>query len=445
MQQSSSPPYSPLAAYDPAAMELARGLLAPSVAAADNTKAFMQAFLQMNPLLRPGLGWIEAGADTCGRLFRDHSINHPDWPFDYEQVWASPFCRLLRVPCKGKKMSGPIIVFTPKSGHRSQLAIETVMDLSERRDVLVTDWVNPRYIPASAGPYALDPHEITHYINIMEQVPGAHAFFICQPCVPGLAAVAVMEESGHPAVPKSIILMNGPVDPGRDETEITRKLRGLGVDWMEANLIHRIPSGPGAGREVTPGDFMLASFVLPNWETHAKAGFENFMNVWKGKTKAVRRHDTFYAEFLRTVPLHGRYSIETGRNFIERRLAKGTLPYKGTPVKLREIRRPRMLTIVGEKDPIAPKAQTEAAHELCSGLPAGQKHHRTVRRGKHYLFSGLRWRRAAMATIEGFIEHCESGGASLHLAPAVDASRFNIIFLQKARVLRQQARKAVFN
>ena len=42
--------------------------------------------------------------------------------------------------------------------------------------------------------------------------PGAHVVAVCQPCVPALAAAAIMAEDDHPAAPHSLTLMAGPID-----------------------------------------------------------------------------------------------------------------------------------------------------------------------------------------------------------------------------------------
>ena len=50
--------------------------------------------------------------------------------------------------------------------------------------------------------------------------PGSHLVAICQPCVAALAAVAVMAEDNHPAMPRSLTLMAGPIDCRINPTEV---------------------------------------------------------------------------------------------------------------------------------------------------------------------------------------------------------------------------------
>ena len=52
--------------------------------------------------------------------------------------------------------------------------------------------------------------DIEHRQPLLE--PGAHVLAVCQPCVPTLAAVALMAEDQHVATPASMVLMAGPID-----------------------------------------------------------------------------------------------------------------------------------------------------------------------------------------------------------------------------------------
>jgi polyhydroxyalkanoate depolymerase len=90
------------------------------------------------------------------------------------------------------------------SGHFSTLLRSTVQTLLCDHDVYITDWKNARDVPRSAGPFGFDDY-VDYVITFFQEMgPGAHLLSVCQPCVPALAAVAIMAEDKDPATPRSM-------------------------------------------------------------------------------------------------------------------------------------------------------------------------------------------------------------------------------------------------
>jgi len=68
------------------------------------------------------------------------------------------------------------------------------------------------------------------------------------------------------------------------------------------------------------------------------------------------------------------------------------------------IRRVAMLTIEGEHDDISGVGQTEAAHRITTGIPAGRKAHYLQPKVGHYgVFNGSRFRAEIAPRIADFI------------------------------------------
>jgi poly(3-hydroxybutyrate) depolymerase len=68
------------------------------------------------------------------------------------------------------------------------------------------------------------------------------------------------------------------------------------------------------------------------------------------------------------------------------------------------IHRTALLTIEGELGRHFRERPTEAAHGLCTGIPAGKREHLLVPRvGRYGIFSGRRWREAIGPRIRDFI------------------------------------------
>ena len=64
--------------------------------------------------------------------------------------------------------------------------------------MFVADWRNARDVPPSAGRFGLDEY-IEHLMAFLEAVGGgAHLMAVCQPCVPAIAATALMAEDTTP-------------------------------------------------------------------------------------------------------------------------------------------------------------------------------------------------------------------------------------------------------
>ena len=74
-------------------------------------------------------------------------------------------------------------------------------------------------------------------------------------------------------------------------------------------------------------------------------------------------------------------------------LPKGELTHRGQRVDCTAVKKTALMTVEGERDDICGLGQTEAAHDLCSGIPVDE-HYNYVQPGVgHYgVFSGTRWR-----------------------------------------------------
>jgi poly(3-hydroxybutyrate) depolymerase len=69
-----------------------------------------------------------------------------------------------------------------------------------------------------------------------------------------------------------------------------------------------------------------------------------------------------------------------------------------------DIKSTALFTIEGELDDISGSGQTQAAHDLCTGIPKGKKKHLTAVGVGHYgIFSGRRWREVIYPQIRDFI------------------------------------------
>ena len=80
-----------------------------------------------------------------------------------------------------------------------------------------------------------------------------------------------------------------------------------------------------------------------------------------------------------------------------------------------DIKTTAVLTVEGELDDISGSGQTEAAHDLCSGVPSHQHKHLEAKGAGHYgIFSGRRWRDVVYPVVKRFIlEHNSSAPSAV--------------------------------
>jgi poly(3-hydroxybutyrate) depolymerase len=287
-----------------------------------------------------------------------------------------------------------VLVVAPLSGHFATLLADTVRTLVADHDVYVTDWHNARQVPLHEGRFGLDEYvdQLIRFIDLLG--PGTHLVAVCQPCVPTLAAVALMAQRNHPAQPRSMTLMAGPIDCRVNPTQVNELATGKPIEWFERNLISRVPwRYPGAMRRVYPGFLQLAAFMSMNPERHRQAFRDLYRHLCDGEESAAAATRRFYEEYFAVNDLPAEFYLETvQRVFQAFDLARGTLRVHGELVEPAAIRRTALFTVEGERDDICSIGQTVAAHDLCSGIrPYMKSHHVQVGVGHYGVFSGRRW------------------------------------------------------
>ncbi len=380
---------------------------------------YAEATEPMRSLARAGMGLGHAltGLDKFG-LFNDLTalleltargkLSHTRPPYDIHQVPVAgvpaavreetvlslPFCDLVHFAKQGVPAQPRVLVVAPLSGHFATLLRNTVETLSRDHDVYITDWKNARDVPASLGRFGFDDY-VDYVIQCLEAIgPGAHLLAVCQPCVQALAAVSLMAEDRHPAEPRSMTLMAGPLDVRIDPTVVNKLAFAHPISWFEQRLISRVPWWlPGGGRRVYPGFVQLFAFMSMNMDRHTGAHRDLYRHLAAGRTAEADAIKRFYDEYFAVLDLTADFYLETVRIvFQEALLAQGKLTHRGRPVDPGAIRRTALLTVEGERDDICSVGQTAVAHDLCTGLrPHQKRHHLQAGVGHYGTFSGKRW------------------------------------------------------
>ena len=399
--------------------EMNHAAIAPARAVSDATRlAFRNPF---NPLTYTPVGRsIAAACELFERTTRRYSkpefgiesvmVGGESVPVREEIVWARPFCELLHfrreMPQGHKGDNSRVLIVAPMSGHYATLLRGTVAAMLERHDVYITDWTDARMVPMVQGTFDLDDY-IDYLIEMFEVFRGdVHVMAVCQPSVPVLAAISLMEANGNPNVPLTMTLMGGPIDTRINPTEVNALAEQHSLDWFRSNVIMQVPwPHPGVLRAVYPGFLQLTGFMTMNLDRHMDAHQELFRHLVEGDGDSADKHREFYDEYLAVMDLDAPFYLQTVETvFMKHALPKGEMTHRGTPVNPSLIRNTALMTVEGEKDDISGVGQTQAAQELCSGLPESKKVHYLQKGVGHYgVFNGSRFRSEIAPRISDFM------------------------------------------
>jgi poly(3-hydroxybutyrate) depolymerase len=396
-------------------LELQHAAFSPLRVAISSTQSFLDA--PLNPIGQTLFGRsMSAACELFERATRHykkpawnlHAVSDEGEEIAVEPivVWQKPFCKLLHFERPIAQLHPKLLIVAPMSGHHATLLRGTVERFLPNHDVYITDWVDARLVPLSAGLFDLDDY--IDYVTAILRYLGAdtHVLAVCQPAVPVLAAVSLMEEDNDPCAPLSMTLMGGPIDPSANPTAVNQLAHSKGIEWFARHAVHTVPASyPGARRRVYPGFAQLAGFVGLNFERHVDAHRAFFMHLLQGDGESAKRHREFYDEYLAVMDLTAEFYLQTVDSvFIKHTLAEGAMLHRGRPVRPSYIRRVALFTVEGEKDHITGVGQTEAAHRLCSALPRDRKAHYVQRGVGHYgLFNGARFREEIAPRIAEFL------------------------------------------
>jgi poly(3-hydroxybutyrate) depolymerase len=399
--------------------ELSHAALNPSRAFADAARLFFKN--PVNPLSYTSFGkTMAASFELFERSTRRYG--KPDWgietttvggeqvPVRVSTVWERPFCRLLhfeRIFERPPRRPQPrLLIVAPLSGHYPTLLRGTVEGFLPNHDVYITEWIDARMVPLSEGPFDLDDY-IDYLISMLHLLRGdVHVLGVCQPSVPVLAAVARMEADDDPYVPRSMVLMGGPIDTRVNPTMVNRVAEQRGLDWFRRNVITKVPfPNPGFMRDVYPGFLQLHGFMSMNIDRHIEAHRNLFQHLVSGDGDSAQKHREFYDEYLAVMDLAAEFYLQTVETvFIRHALPKGQMTHRGRTVDPAKIRRVALLTVEGEHDDISGVGQTEAAHRLCENIPANRKAHWLQPGVGHYgVFNGSRFRSEIVPRISDFV------------------------------------------
>jgi len=342
----------------------------------------------------------EFGINRC-------EIDNKVEPVKQKTVLKGHFCHLLHFSKpEYKKYQPKLLIVAPMSGHHATLLRDTVQYTLPHFDVYITDWVDANQVPITDGSFDLDDFidYVTNYIKFFNH--DVHVMAVCQPTVPVLAATALMSEDNPIKVPKSMILIGGPIDARENPTKPNHFATEKSLVWFDKMLITNVPENyPGYRRRVYPGFLQLLSFISMNLERHISSHNDMFKALMENDIEKAEKQKKFYDEYLSVMDLPAEFYLQTIKEvFHEFSLAKGKFFSRGIRVNLESISQCALMGIEGEKDDIAAVGQTKAALSLCKNIPNGKKKYFLQEGVGHYgSFSGSKFKTSIVPQVKEFV------------------------------------------
>lgn len=323
-----------------------------------------------------------------------------------EIVHRKPFGQLKKFVREGVEGSPRLLIVAPMSGHYATLLRGTVERMLPGHEVYITDWRDAKAVPLSAGRFDLDDY-IDYVIEFLDVIgPGAHVLAVCQPSVPVYAAVTLMSAQDHPATPRTLTMMGGPVDTRRAPTAVNQLAMERPFAWFQQNVIARVPRGyAGAGREVYPGFLQLTGFMAMNLGNHLMSHWEMFKHLVDGDDESADATKAFYDEYRSVCDMTAEFYLQTIDEVFQRHLLpKGEFMHRGRRVDPAAITKVGLLAIEGERDDISGIGQTKAALDIATNLPDALKNYYIADGVGHYgIFNGGKWRTKIAPVVEDWI------------------------------------------
>ena len=372
-----------------------------------------------------GISWPALlGSDWLSTLLQPQPAEVP--PFGIESVTigsrtipvaeriadSTPFCVLRHfaremegVPRTRRRKAPDILICAPLAGHHAVMLRETVEALLQDGDVYLTDWVDARDVPLSAGAFGLDD-----YVLLIERFlrkvgrERIHVVAVCQAAVATLAALALLASEGD-APAASLTLMGGPIDTRLNPTGLARFAQSHSVDWFRRTLIDTVPPPyAGAGRRVYPGycqqAAIAAAYPSHKWALEA--------DYWSSQAAAdaegIARSLRHMGEYAAVLDMDEHYFLDTLQViFHEQQLARGTWQVDGREVRPQALSSIALCTVEGTHDTVTGAQQTHAAQALCSGIADKKRLGLTIADCDHYgLFMGPHWRNEIHPAVTRF-------------------------------------------
>ncbi|MCI4664572.1 MAG: hypothetical protein MRY74_07605 [Neomegalonema sp.] len=330
-------------------------------------------------------------------------------PVSENSIADTPLYQLTELLPEGAPEAPPALLVMPVSGHYSIVLRDLAIGLLAKRAVYVLDWTSARFAPTDDGPYGFEAN-ITAVIDALQRIgPGAHLIGVCQAAQPCAAAATLMHQAAAPARPTSLSLLGGPIDHSAAPTRLSQTLAATSIPLLRRVALERAPPGfPGAGRLVYPAALHLRSLLI-HLARHWSNGGPLYRKAMANDGLDPERFP-FLTSFTRVKDIDGEAFAENiATVFIENRLARGRLTWRGEPVRPEAATELAIMTIEAPEDEITAPGQTAAAHRLFAATPPEHRRRLLLPEGGHFaLFHGPLARSVVAPSLLQFFDSADA-------------------------------------
>lgn len=334
-------------------------------------------------------------------------VNGKTVPIEEKIIKEKPFCQLKHFKKKGISNQPKMLMVAPMAGHYATFLRGTVIDLLPHYDIYITEWKNAREVPLSQGSFDLSTY-VQYLIYFMRELaPNLNVMGICQPGVPIMAAISIMETKKDPKIPNCVIMKGSPIDPRKGQTDVNKLASHKPEEWFQESVICIVPkSYPGAMRLVYPGFLQLGGFLSMNPDKHKQSIHTAMQNYIEGNFEDAEKVGSFYLEYFSVMDLTAEFYMQTIVSvFKEASLPRGELIILGDTVIPDNISKVAIMAVEGENDDICGLGQTKAALEITPNLSNDKKNYLMVKKAGHYgIFNGRKFRKIVLPEVLAFTE-----------------------------------------
>ena len=316
----------------------------------------------------------------------------------HELVAATPFVRLLHLGAGA--LGRRIVLLVPHSGYATSVLVDLVMVLLEVGEVIVTDWVDARLVPAEEGPFGLEQQHAVALAALRHAGSGADLVAVSQSGWAALAALRTVAAAAPEVTPRSVVLLGSPIDPLRRPVPLQQMVAALPEPLELSGLLTKVPATqPGAGRTVFPSLIQLAAVASSAPSTYAEVQLGTLLEHLGWLDRGYRaQHRSLHA----LVDVPGELFTELVALHKGRDLEFGGAPWSQTGPLLEALRpATRLITVEAAADSLVGPGQTHAARALL-GTPDGAE--LTIEGAEHQdLFVGPLFTRRVAPALRDFL------------------------------------------
>lgn len=371
----------------------------------DWQRSWLSAWLELSRLggFTPLEGWLHPPRELLARTLAAGGASRraleatvaadARFPLAVERVAATPFARLTRFSRRDARADRRFLLLAPHSGFATVVVSPLVAALAAEGEVLVTDWVDARLVPAAEGRFGLAEQVELGLLAAMALGGPVHIVSLSQSGPAALALASLLARQVPALRPRSLAFLGSPLDPAAEPAPWQRALAGWPRSLLEAQLTVIVgPPHPGAGRRVYPGIFQLWAYGLASPHLYAEVQHGLWQELAAGtEGPGARQHADIHS--LADVP------AELFLDTMEWLLAaavwdSGEPAVAGQPIEPGALRSLPVLTVESGRDELVGRGQT---HGLARRLGLGRARAVTLSGALHHdLFTGPGfWRRTA--------------------------------------------------